>query len=66
MSDDLIKDAKDQLSGMAKGGMKHPATSPVLTGAAIGAVAGWALPLVSVVGGAVIGAGFMFYKKLRP
>jgi hypothetical protein len=66
MSDDIVEDAKVELSGMAKGGMRHPSTKPVLTGAAVGAVLGWPLPLISPVAGALIGAGIMFYKRIRP
>lgn len=66
MSNDIVEDAKVELSGMAKGGMRHPSTKPVLTGAAVGAVAGALLPLVSWPAGLVIGAGFMFYKRIRP
>ena len=36
----FVDDAKTELSGMAKEGMRHPSTKPVLTGAAVGAVAG--------------------------
>mgnify|MGYP000443921504 CR=1 FL=1 len=39
---------------------------PVLTGAAIGGVAGLLLPLVSIPLGALVGAGFTLYKRLRP
>ena len=63
---DLMTDAKDELVGMAKQGMHHPSTKPVLTGAAVGAVAGAVLPLLSLPLGAVLGAGFMLYKRLRP
>jgi hypothetical protein len=66
MSDDLIGDAKDEVVGMAKQGMKHPSTGPVLTGAAIGAVAGAVLPVVTWPAGLLIGAGFTLYKRLRP
>ncbi len=66
MSDDILEDAKAELSGMAKDGMHHPSTKPVLTGAAVGAVAGAILPVLSVPVGLLIGAGFMFYKRLRP
>lgn len=66
MSDNFVDDAKAELSGMAKEGMHHPSTKPVLTGAAVGAVAGWLLPVVSLPAGLVLGAGFMFYKRLRP
>ena len=64
--DDLIPDAKKELSGMAKQGLDHPSTKPVLTGAAIGAVAGAILPVVTWPIGLAAGAGYMFYKRLRP
>ena len=66
MSDSIVQDAKAELSGMAKQGVRHPSTKPILAGAAIGAVVGWPLPLLSPLAGAVIGAGIMFYKRLRP
>ncbi len=65
-NDDFIEAAKGELSGMAKEGMHHPSTKPVLTGAAVGAVAGALLPVVSWPIGLAIGAGYMFYKRLRP
>ena len=65
-NDDLIVEAKEELTGMAKEGMHHPSTKPVLTGAAIGAVAGAILPIVSWPLGLAAGAGYMFYKRLRP
>ena len=66
MSGDFIDDAKTELSGMAKEGMRHPSTKPVLTGAAVGAVAGALLPVLTIPAGLVIGAGVMFYKRIRP
>ena len=66
MSDDFVEDAKVELSGMAKEGMRHPSTKPVMTGAAIGAVAGLLLPVLSIPAGLMIGAGLMFYKRVRP
>jgi di/tricarboxylate transporter len=63
---DILQDAKSELSGMAKQGMHHPSTKPVLTAAAVGAVAGAVLPLVTWPAGLVIGAGYMFFKRLRP
>jgi hypothetical protein len=66
MSGDIVEDAKVEISGMAKDGMRHPSTKPVLAGAAAGAAAGWLLPLVSIPAGLIIGAGFMFYKRIRP
>ena len=64
--DDLIDDAREEIVGVAKQGMAHPSTKPVLTGAALGAVAGAVLPVVSWPLGLIAGAGFMLYKRLRP
>lgn len=62
----LIPDATAELKGIAKEGMKHPSTKPVLAGAAIGAVAGALLPVVSWPIGLVAGTGFALYKRVRP
>ena len=62
----LIPDVTDELKGIAKEGMKHPSTRPVLTGAAVGAVAGALLPVVSWPVGLIAGAGIMLYKRVRP
>ena len=64
--DDLLSEAGDELKGMAKEGMHHPSTKPVLVGAAAGAVAGWILPVIGPIIGGVAGAGIMLYKRLRP
>ena len=32
---DILQDAKAEISGMAKQGVRHPSTKPVLTGAAV-------------------------------
>lgn len=61
----LVEDAKTEISGMAKGGLDHPSTKPVLAGAAIGAVAGALLPVISLPIGAVLGAGFAFYNRIK-
>ena len=66
MRGNFVDDAKAELGGMAKEGMKHPSTRPVLTGAALGAVAGLVLPVLSIPAGLAIGAGVAFYKRLRP
>lgn len=66
MRGNFVDDAKAELGGMAKDGMKHPSTRPVLTGAALGAVAGLVLPVLSIPAGLAIGAGVAFYKRLRP
>lgn len=66
MSDNFIEDAKTEISGMAKEGMHHPSTKPVLTGAAVGAAAGFLLPVLSIPVGLAIGAAAVFYKRVRP
>ena len=66
MSDNIMEDAKAEISGMAKQGVRHPSTKPVLIAAAAGAAAGFILPLLSVPAGLLIGAGAMFYKRIRP
>tara|TARA_R110002072_G_scaffold58144_2_gene148715 strand:- start:12174 stop:12392 length:219 start_codon:yes stop_codon:yes gene_type:complete len=62
---DWVEDAKTEISGMAKDGMAHPSTKPVLAGAAIGALAGALLPVVSLPLGLVAGAGFAFYNRIK-
>ncbi|MFN4019074.1 MAG: hypothetical protein ACK4IC_00995 [Erythrobacter sp.] len=62
---DWIEEAKAELSAMAKEGVNHPSTAPVLTGAAIGAVAGALLPVISWPIGLAIGAGFAFYQRIK-
>ncbi|AXU19917.1 hypothetical protein C7W88_14175 [Novosphingobium sp. THN1] len=62
---DLAARAKDELSGMAKQGLAHPSTKPVLTGAAIGAVAGVLLPVVSLPLGLAVGAGVAFWQRIK-
>ena len=57
MSDanNLIEAAKTEISGMAKEGMAHPSTRPVLIGMGVGAVAGALLPVVSLPLGLIAG-----------
>jgi hypothetical protein len=62
---DWVEDVKNELSGMAKEGVNHPSTPPVLTGAAVGAAAGWLLPFVSIPVGLLAGAGFMLYQRIK-
>ena len=64
--DDLLSDARDEVVGMAKEGMAHPSTKPVVTGALVGAVVGMVLPVVSWPLGLAVGAGAVLYKRLRP
>ena len=64
-NNDLASRAKDEISGMAKQGLDHPSTKPVLIGTAIGAVAGVVLPVVSIPLGMIVGAGIAFYNRLN-
>lgn len=61
----LIDDAKDEIVGMAKQGVKHPSTKPVLAGAAIGAVAAALLPMVTWPVGLAAGAGIALYNRIK-
>lgn len=67
MSDnnDLMGRAQAEISGMAKQGMDHPSTKPVLIGAGIGAVAGALLPFVSLPLGLAVGAGYAFWQRIK-
>ncbi|WP_421846282.1 hypothetical protein [Novosphingobium sp.] len=64
-NDDLMARAQAEISGMAKQGMDHPSTKPVLIGAGIGAVAGALLPFVSLPLGLAVGAGYAFYQRIK-
>lgn len=62
---DIAARAKEEISGMAKQGMAHPSTKPVLIGAGVGAVAGVLLPFVTLPLGLAAGAGYAFWKRLN-
>ena len=62
---DWVEDIKTEVSGMAKEGMHHPSTKPVLAGAAIGAVAGVLLPVISLPVGLLAGAGIALYNRVK-
>lgn len=62
---DWVEDVKTEVSGMAKDGMNHPSTKPVLTGAAIGAAAGFLLPVISIPVGLIAGAGIALYQRIK-
>jgi hypothetical protein len=61
---DWVEDVKSELSGMAKEGINHPSTPPVLTGAAIGLAAGW-LVVGGPILGALAGAGIALYTRIK-
>lgn len=62
---DWVEELKTEVSGMAKDGMHHPSTKPVLTGAAIGAVVGLLVPPVSWPLGLAAGAGVALYNRIK-
>ncbi|TIX50158.1 hypothetical protein [Alteraurantiacibacter aquimixticola] len=62
----ILVDAVEEAKEMGREGMSHPSTKPVLTGAAVGAVAGAILPMISWPVGLAAGAAFMLYKRVRP
>lgn len=61
----IFEDAKEEIVGIAKGGAKHPGTKPVLTGAAVGAVAGAILPVVTWPVGLAAGIGIAIYSRVK-
>ena len=62
----ILADAVAEVKEMGRDGLDHPSTKPVLTGAAIDAVAGIVLPVVTWPLGLLAGAAFMLYKRVRP
>jgi len=62
---DWINDTKEELTGIAKEGMKHPGTKPFLAGAAIGALGGGLLPIVTWPIGLIAGAGLAIYTRVK-
>ena len=57
--------ATEEIKGMATEGFANPSTKPVLTGAAIGAVAGVILPIVSLPVGLLVGAGYALWRRIK-
>jgi hypothetical protein len=62
---DWVEDAKTEIAGMAREGLEHPSSKPVIAGAAIGALAGGLLPVVTWPIGLIAGAGFMLYQRIK-
>lgn len=67
MSDanNLLEAAKTEITGMAKEGMAHPSTKPVLIGMGVGAVAGALLPVVTLPVGLIAGGAFALYNRIK-
>jgi hypothetical protein len=63
---DFLSDARQELAGMLQDGLNHPSTKPVLLWGAAGAAAAIVLPFVTLPLGLVAGAGYQFYKRVRP
>ncbi len=61
----LAEVAIEEVKAMGKQGMAHPSTKPVLTGSAIGAVAGLILPVVSWPVGLFAGAAIALYSRVK-
>ena len=57
--------ATDEMKAMGKDGLSHPSTKPVLAGAAIGAVAGLLLPVLSIPIGLIGGAGIALWQRIK-
>jgi hypothetical protein len=64
-NNDLMGRAQTEISAMAKQGMDHPSTKPVLIGAGVGAVAGALLPFVSIPLGLAVSAGYAFWQRIK-
>jgi len=62
---DYIGRATDEVKAMGKAGFAHPSTKVVLGGAAIGAVAGLLLPVLSIGVGLVGGAGIALWQRIK-
>ena len=60
---DLFENISSDVKEMAKEGLGHPGSKQVLTGAAVGVVAGAVLPIVSWPIGLVAGAVFMLWHR---
>ncbi|PEQ11110.1 hypothetical protein B2G71_18910 [Novosphingobium sp. PC22D] len=63
---DFVYDARMELAGMLQDGLSHPSTKPVLAYGALGAVAAAIVPFVGIPLGFAAGAGYKFYKRVRP
>lgn len=61
----LVEVTIEEVKAMGKQGLAHPSTKPVLTGGAIGAVAGIILPVVSWPVGLLAGAAIALYSRVK-
>jgi len=61
---DLVERARTEIMGMAKDGLAHPSSKPVIAGSVIGAFGGWAL-LGSWPLGLLIGLAFALWQRVK-
>ena len=61
----LVELTIEEVKAMGKQGMEHPSTKPVLTGGAIGAIAGIVLPVISWPVGLFAGAAIALYSRVK-
>ncbi|MCY7397680.1 MAG: hypothetical protein LH466_02415 [Sphingomonas bacterium] len=57
--------ATDEVKAMGREGFANPTTKKVLAGAAIGAVAGLLLPVLSIPIGVIGGAGIALWQRIK-
>jgi hypothetical protein len=62
---DYLGRATDEVKSMGRDGFANPTTKKVLTGAAIGAVAGLLLPVLSIPLGLIGGAGIALWQRIK-
>ena len=62
---DTFGRATEEVKAMGREGFAHPSTKPVLAGAAIGAVAGLLLPILSIPVGLIGGAGIALWQRVK-
>jgi hypothetical protein len=62
---DYIGRATEEMKAMGKEGFAHPSTKRVAAGAAIGAVAGLLLPVLSIPIGLIGGAGIALWQRIK-
>ena len=60
----LIGRATDEIKGIARDGLSHPSTKPILGGAALGAVAA-ILPVITIPIGIIGGAAIALWLRIK-
>ena len=61
----VIGRATEEIKGIGREGLSHPSTKPVLGGAALGAVAGLLLPVLTIPIGLIGGAGIALWLRIK-